>query len=218
MLTLALAGSLMVDLRAADPAAADLLPLPDEGPLPIPNPFGGNGDDEENKKPKREPRPELDCSTTWRPFLPHAMDIPALEAWVPVVGKRRDRNGVPGVPPTSPSGRNWMAFDLEGGRPGDDRGNALLNAHTWPDGTALGNALLQHLNEGDELVVRGNEGRRICYRVTDRVQVPQGDKRARKRYYNQQGDPQLAITVCSGRRLGPGEWSHRTMWFASPVP
>ena len=145
------------------------------------------------------------------------MDIPALESWVPVVGKRRDRRGVPGVPPTSPSGRNWMAFDLEGGRPGNARGNALLNAHTWPDGTALGNALLADLHEGDELVVRGNRGR-ICYRVTDRIQVREGDARARKRYYDAFGDPQVAIAVCSGRRLGPGRWTHRTMWFASPIP
>jgi len=37
------------------------------------------------------------------------------------------------------------------------------------------------------------------------------------RYYNSTGQPQLAIIVCSGQRLGPGVWTRRTLWFASPV-
>jgi len=27
----------------------------------------------------------------------------------------------------------------------------------------------------------------------------------------------VVIVVCSGERLGPGDWTHRTLWFASPV-
>ena len=36
------------------------------------------------------------------------------------------------------------------------------------------------------------------------------------RYSVTDGPPQLAIVVCSGRRLGPGVWTKRTVWFASP--
>ncbi|MFC5731584.1 hypothetical protein ACFPQB_21920 [Nocardioides vastitatis] len=31
------------------------------------------------------------------------------------------------------------------------------------------------------------------------------------------GRPRLAILVCSGRRLGPGSWSRRTVWYAEPT-
>ena len=37
------------------------------------------------------------------------------------------------------------------------------------------------------------------------------------RYYSRDGAPQLAILACSGTRLGPGIWTKRTVWFASPV-
>jgi hypothetical protein len=63
-------------------------------------------------------------------------------------------------------------------------------------------------------VVHGSSGR-LCYRVTDRVEVPANDPG--KRYYATKGQPQIALVVCSGRRLGPGHWTKRTIWYASPV-
>lgn len=56
---------------------------------------------------------------------------------------------------------------------------------------------------------------RLCYRVTERVEVLAS--RGLPRYYTKHGPPQLAIVVCSGRRLGPGVWEKRTVWFASPA-
>jgi hypothetical protein len=107
-----------------------------------------------------------------------------------------------------------FAWDRKQGiRPGDPAGNVLLNAHTWPDGSALGNRLLAGLHKGDRIVVRGVDTR-LCYRVTERIEVP-ADKKM-PRYYAKTGRPQLAILVCSGRRLGPGNWEKRTIWFASP--
>jgi sortase (surface protein transpeptidase) len=134
---------------------------------------------------------------------------------VSVVAMHRDAGGVPGVPPLTRTGKTEMAFDLGNGiRPGDPRGNALLNAHTWPDGSALGNKLLAELHKGDRIVVHGLLGQ-LCYRVTDRVEVPADDPGVR--YYAKRGEPQIAIVVCSGKRLGPGVWTKRTLWFASPV-
>jgi sortase (surface protein transpeptidase) len=107
-----------------------------------------------------------------------------------------------------------FAWDREQGiRPGDPAGNVLLNAHTWPDGSALGNRLLAGLQVGDRIVVRGADDR-LCYRVTERVEVAADADMPR--YYETAGPPQLAILVCSGRRLGPGKWEKRTVWFASP--
>ena len=85
---------------------------------------------------------------------------------------------------------------------------------TPPLTAALGNRLLAVLHRGDRVVVRG-DGVRLCYQVTDRVEVPAST--SMPRYYRKHGPPQLAILTCSGTRLGPGVWTMRTVWFASPV-
>jgi hypothetical protein len=94
------------------------------------------------------------------------------------------------------------------------RGNVDLNAHTYPDGSALGNRLLRQLFRNQLIVVLGAEGQRLCYQVTKRIQV--SADRPYAPYYSTDGPPQLAILVCSGRRRGPGDWSHRTIWYAAP--
>jgi hypothetical protein len=103
--------------------------------------------------------------------------------------------------------------------PGDPQGNALFNAHTWPDGTALGNHLLDGLQVGGRIIVRGrsSDGRAqtLCYQVTKRDVIVASDGSVE--YYESQGPPQLALIVCSPPRLGPGNWLHRTIWYASPL-
>lgn len=181
--------------------AADPLPLPI--PLPLPPPLG--------------PDVEPPCSTATSPFVPTSVTIPDLESEIPVLALRRDRRSTPGTPPTTRQGKSVMAFDLDSGiRPGDREGNALLNAHTWPDGSAIGNALLDGLQEGDRIVA-GSEQGVLCYEVTDRVETPADSREAAARYFARNGPPQLALVVCSGTRLGPGKWTHRTIWYASPV-
>ncbi len=212
----ALSGALMFGaVGFGGSASADPLPIPPIPPLPglppipLPPPLGPD-------KPEPKPKPKPGCSTRTNPFIPKAVKVTGVGT-VPVIALRRDRDNVPGAPPTNNRGRGQMAFDLDSGiRPGDEQGNALLNAHTFPDGQALGNALLAELEEGDRVIVRGKRGQ-LCYRVTDRIEVRDGDKRARDRYYDKHGNPQIAIAVCSGRRLGPGHWTHRTLWFASPI-
>ncbi len=155
------------------------------------------------------------CDTDTGGVRPRRIAVPGLTDRVRVVAPPRDANGVPGVPPLTEAGKRVFAWDREQGvEPGDAAGNVLLNAHTWPDGSALGNTLLDGLHRGDRIVVRG-EGRRLCYRVTERVEVLAED--GLPRYYDADGPPRLAIVVCSGRRLAPGVWEKRTVWFASPV-
>ncbi len=154
------------------------------------------------------------CDEVRRSFAPRTIAVPGVTLSADVVTPPRDGYGLPGVPPLTDAGKTVFAWDREQGtRPGGARGNVLLNAHTWPDGTALGNWLLDGLHRGDRIVVRG-ERSRLCYRVTERIQVP-GD-RPFFRYYTKKGPSQLAIVVCSGRRLAPGVWEKRTVWFASP--
>jgi hypothetical protein len=154
------------------------------------------------------------CDRVTHGFRPRAVSVPGVTRRASIVAPPRDANGIPGVPPLTEAGKSLFAWDrAQGIRPGDPAGNVLLNAHTWPDGSALGNRLLARVHRGDRVVVHGADVR-LCYRVTERVEVlaVQG----LPRYYTQDGPPQLAILVCSGRRLGPGRWEKRTVWFASP--
>ena len=155
------------------------------------------------------------CPTrTARSFAPRTISVPGSTGPRPVITPPRDAADLPGVAPLSSTGKAVFAWDRKQGiRPGDRRGNVLLNAHTWPDGSALGNLLLESLDRGDRIVVRG-AGARLCYRVTERVEVLAEDGLAR--YYARNGRHQLAIVVCSGRHLAPGVWDKRTVWFATP--
>jgi len=146
-------------------------------------------------------------------FVPTNISVTGITQ--PVLGLPRDENDVPGVPPLSNADKQVFAWDEPGVKPGAKKGNVLLNTHTWPDGSAMGNRLLRDLQEGDRLVLTGSDSR-ICYEVTDRVEVSI-ENPPLDRVYDDDGPPQAVIIVCSGTRLGPGEWTHRTLWFASPV-
>ena len=148
-------------------------------------------------------------------FAPASITVTGVAKDVHVIAPPRDSHNVPGIPPLTETGKHVFAYDrAQHVQPGAARGNVLLNAHTWPDGTALGNALLTGLHDNGRIVVHGQGAQRLCYRVTKRVEVlatahvPE--------YYSRTGTPQLAIIVCSGRRLGPGQWEKRTIWYASP--
>ncbi|MGQ0630645.1 MAG: class F sortase [Sporichthyaceae bacterium] len=163
--------------------------------------------------PTKEPKPA--CTTAERRFVPTTVSIPSVDKRISVLPLPRDLSDIPGTPPLTLLGKSSMAFDLGSGiRPGDKRGNVLLNAHTFPDGSALGNKLLDGLRKGDEIVLSGPAGK-LCYEVTKRVEVLASV--GSKEYYATKGRPQIAIVVCSGERLGPGEWTKRTLWFASPM-
>ena len=156
------------------------------------------------------------CSQGRGPFRPTEVSIPGVDRAIEVVYPARLDSGIPGTPALTSEGKAQMAFDTANRiAPGAPEGNALFNAHTWPDGSALGNALLQDLRVGDALRVRGGDGRTQCYRLARRVQVPATVSGAQ--YYRRTGDPRMAIVVCSGDRDAAGNWSHRTLFFAAPV-
>ncbi|HWI43561.1 MAG TPA: hypothetical protein VNS81_08055 [Nocardioides sp.] len=164
--------------------------------------------------PAAEPaRPDPCDRQSARPFVPRTITLPGVVRRARVLAVPRDARGVLGVPPVAT--KDVVGWDLGGVRPGDPHGHVLLDAHTWPDGSALGNALLRSLRRDGTILLRGVGGQRACYRVAKRVEVPveagyPGWERA-------DGPPRVVIVVCSGRRLGPGHWTHRTLWFAEPV-
>ena len=150
-----------------------------------------------------------------RPFTPKSITVRNVAKNAPVLALPRDGNTVPQAPPISNAGKAQFAWDEPTLPPGSPRGNALFNAHTWPDGTALGNRLLEHLQVGGKIVVKGKHGAELCYRVTKRTVIKASD--GSFEYYVKDGPPQLALIVCSPPRLGPGNWVNRTIWYASPI-
>ena len=146
-----------------------------------------------------------------RPITPVRIAIPDVTRGAPVLALPRDGFGIPGVPPVSNSGKLAFGWDAPGLRPGVAAGNAIMTAHTYPDGSALGNHLLAGLQEGERMTVFGPGKEQLCYRVFDRVEIP--FNASGQRFYDDVGPHDLVFIVCSGTRLGPGEWTHRTIWY-----
>lgn len=156
--------------------------------------------------------PPVCPTSTSRPFAPRRITMPGIVRRAVVVTPPRS-NGLPGSPSLTSAGKWQFAYDREQRvKAGAQRGNVLLNAHVWPDGSAVGNRMLSRLQRGDRIVVIGKV-QKLCYRVTERIQVNPDE--GLRRYYNRLGRHQLAIVTCSGKRLGSGVWTKRTIWYAS---
>ncbi|GAA3528792.1 class F sortase [Nocardioides daeguensis] len=157
------------------------------------------------------------CVTPARAFNPTTATIPAIGRSVGVLRVRRTPSGAVGAPPVSDRGKWLMSRDPQR-RPGGRKGTVIMAAHTWPDGTALGNALLGSLQAGD-LLVLGSRGGKVaaCYQVTRRREYAV-NRVPRRKALRSGGPERVVIIVCSGTRLGPGRWTHRTLWYATPVP
>jgi hypothetical protein len=154
------------------------------------------------------------------PFTPTRITVPGVTRDAQVLALPRDAANVPTAPPISDFGKRVFAWSVPPDpMPGSARGNVLLNAHTWPDDSALGNHLLDRLQVGGRIIVHGRspdgKPQTLCYQVTKRDVIVASDGSAE--YYERTGPPQIALIVCSPPRLGPGNWLHRTIWYASPV-
>jgi hypothetical protein len=165
-------------------------------------------------------KPKPCYSPATAPFTPTKITVPGVTQDATVLALPRDGNNVPQAPPISGAGKTQFAWSVRPDpMPGDPQGNVLLNAHTWPDGTALGNKLLDGLHVGGRIVVHGvtEKGQRqtLCYEVTKRDVIVAAN--GSYEYYESNGPPQIALIVCSPPRLGPGDWKNRTIWYASPL-
>ena len=168
--------------------------------------------------PVETPAPAPCTSTAKGPFTPTSVTVPGAIDAARVVPVPPDGE-VSGTLPES-EGRAFAWEPSPGATPGSDKGNVLLNVHTFPGGGANGNVLLEQLPEGGQIVLAGTapdgSAVELCYVVSERLEMPATE--LLPRYYATDGPPQVAIVVCSGERRGPGDWTHRTVWFASPVP
>ncbi|MBU1802756.1 class F sortase [Nocardioides sp.] len=156
------------------------------------------------------------CTNSGKRFRPTSLGVPGVSKRRAVLALGRDANNVPKAPPLTDTGKRQFAWDAKDKiRAGARHGVVKTNAHTYPDGSAIGNDLINGLQVGGRIVARGAKGQVRCYEVIDRVQIT-AEKRF-KRYYRTDGPGRLAIAVCSGVRRGAGDWSHRTIWFAKVI-
>lgn len=163
------------------------------------------------------PTPSATPEPAVRELRPTQLRVQAVGTF-PVL--RMPRVELPGGGYTSPippeGDSESFAYDLGSARPGASEGVAILTSHTWGNGSATADMLLAGLAVGGNVTVSGKAAE-VPYVVTERLQVPQDSVSAAKRVSRLDGPHRIAIIVCSGTRLGPGEWSHRTVWFAEPA-
>ncbi len=153
------------------------------------------------------------CPAATHEFKPKRVAISGLGGWFRVTKVGRTRSGEMGTPPLSSSGK-WTVGWYPSRKPGARAGAVPLNAHTWPNGSALGNVMLRKLRKGSIVWLQG-KSRAACYRIVKRATYPRR-KAPLKKIVGAWGEPRLSITVCSGKRLGSHNWTHRTVWYAVP--
>jgi hypothetical protein len=150
------------------------------------------------------------------PFVPVKVKIAKIGT-VKVMGRNRSRTGVPKAPPLTTTGKSRIAWDRGGVKPGSLVRHVLMNAHVWPDGSAVGDQLNLRLKRRTIVKVMGAQGQVQCYQVKKR-KIGRNGKRLAKFYYgNATSKPRLAIVTCTGERLGPGNWAKRSVWLAKPI-
>ncbi|MCW2857787.1 MAG: hypothetical protein JWR52_3402 [Marmoricola sp.] len=159
--------------------------------------------------------PTTACKRPAHGFVPSRARIPSIGRTVKVTQVKRTSSGAIGAVPATNANKWVMSMDPKT-RPASRHGSVLLAGHTWPDGSALGNAMLANLEPGDQIVLLGANGKQACYQITERESYPVKHVPAKKAFRSN-GPERVVIVACSGTRLGPGNWSERTIWYGSPV-
>lgn len=130
---------------------------------------------------------------------------------------RGRHNGVPLTPPLTTAGKRALGWDKLGYRPGDKYGHILMIAHSYPDGSALGNDMVRRLKLGMIIKVYGGNGEIQCYKVVVKKTAKPSKQLSRFYYGTNRSEPRLALITCSGTRISAGVWTTRTIWFAKPI-
>jgi hypothetical protein len=155
------------------------------------------------------------CTTSNSNIRPAKVHFAGLGSAYGVIPVRRKRNGTIGTPPVNTAGKHLVGWDRYT-MPGEGTGTVILDAHTWPDGSALGNAMLRQMHAGQLIVVSNGDGAKVCYQITQRRSY-RAHRIPRRKAFRPWGPEQLVVVVCSGKRVGPGKWLRRTIWWATPV-
>lgn len=159
-----------------------------------------------------------------QPFRPRAVQLLGIASYPAVpLDLVRTANGVqlPIPPDENPGIFAWVSGD----RAADDNSILRLTAHTWSDGSAVGNVINTKIRPGAIIVVHGSKKAQVaCYRVTAREQVTIVGATSKqkvkanavlRRYNGIRAQDDLGIMVCSGEHFAVGVYRDRLNVFAT---
>lgn len=176
------------------------------------------------------------ASTPPAPRTPKGCEVQATKAFVPrtasiehfgvrkVLSLGLANDGTAETPPYDQPDK--FGFYGLGSKPGSAKGMVAFNAHTFSQGTWLGNELLAKLEVGDIIIVAGEKkSERLCYvidkkpavyklRASDPKDLPVFPV---ERVYGFDRPSQLSLTVCSDYDVKNKVWLLRTVWLATPI-
>lgn len=189
-----------------------IAPTPSQAaPTPTPTPTPA-------ATPTPTPTPSSDqCTTATGGFQASTLEIPDLGVTSHVMSVAYDDEGNPGAPPLDDAqGTAWFNGSAE---VGSDQGTSMLNIHTYRNGGALGNQLLDELSNGATLELTDGSGNTACYEVYERVKVHVDTVTDAEldRLHADGGDPEAVIVVCDDFNWDEEFWETRVLWYAKKV-
>ncbi|NNG19671.1 class F sortase [Naumannella sp. ID2617S] len=194
---------------APPPAPAAAAPAP---PAPAGPPGGAGGDGGRTAATA----PATGCARG--PIRPTRFQVPRMGVNAPMVAVGNDRDGNPGAPPLSQL--FTTAWYRGSPAPGSERGNVIINVHSYASGSALGNNLhaANGLRPGDVIKVVGEDGQIACYRYRSKLKISVAAYNPKSKiYHDDHGRPQLAIMTCWDRNARTGVYESRIIFYADRV-
>lgn len=175
-------------------------------------------------KPKPSPKVQLaaaeGCSTSYTALsTPTRFQIPARGVDAPMMSLGLDSTGAPATPPKDQP--NTVAWYDEGPKVSADKGKAVLTAHTYRNGGALGNLLYEPktgLKPGDIIKISDATGNVQCFEYKNSIKVWVDDYDPNSDIlYDWVGKPEVAIVVCWDFDAATEDWGSRIIFYADPL-
>ncbi|GAA1388228.1 class F sortase [Luteococcus peritonei] len=158
------------------------------------------------------------CARSHQPIVPTRIQLRSMDVDSPVLSLGLADDGTPETPPYSqPFTVGWYN---RGPRPGATQGKAVLTAHTFSKGHALGNALAASdgLKPGAVIAMSDAQGRTLCWTVSGATKVWVKDYDPNSTLiYDDAGAPQLAIVICWDYEKPTRYWASRIVYHAVPL-
>ncbi len=157
-----------------------------------------------------------------KPVVPVRMQVESRGWDIPVISLGFDEStGAAQVPP--PDDPNLAGWYSEGMKPGDATGHAVFPVHTYRNGGAIGNKMLDPetgFQEGDIIKITGEDGTVLCFEYTGALKIKDSEYEYNPDddvLYDTKGKPELAIIVCDDFDWNTEEWETRVIFYASPI-
>lgn len=157
------------------------------------------------------------CAASATPMTPTRFAVPRMGVDTRVLSVGLAADGTIGTPPINDkTSVSW--FD-EGPRPGAAKGQAILTAHTYHVGGALGNQLMGAggLKVGD-IVTVSDGTRTLCYRYSGATKVWVKDYDPNSTVMvNDNGAPRMVMVICWDYHAGRRSWDSRMIFGFEPL-